>query len=91
MKLTRIVKPLRSVQVRVTLAGDLNTELESYARSYEHVHGEAVESKALIPEILHAFIDADREFQVWQRSGGDRSHVHNTDMSSPNGSTKAQG
>ena len=48
MKLTRIVKPLQSVQVRVTLAGDLNTELESYARYYEHVHGEAVESKALI-------------------------------------------
>lgn len=88
MKLTRIVKSLRSVQVRVTLAGDLNTMLESYARYYEHVHGEAVE--ALIPEILHAFIDADREFHVWQRSGGNRSHVHNTDMSFPNGSTKAQ-
>jgi hypothetical protein len=31
MKLTRIAKPLRSVQVRVTLAGDLNSALESYA------------------------------------------------------------
>lgn len=68
MKLTRIAKPLRSVQVRVTLPGDLNTALESYARYYEHVHGESVEPKALIPEILHAFIDADREFQAWSRS-----------------------
>jgi hypothetical protein len=91
MKLTRIEKALRSVQVRVTLGGDLNVALESYARYYEHVHGESVEPKALIPEILHAFIDADREFQTWQRSGGNRSHVHNTDMSSPNGSAKAQG
>ena len=28
MKLTRITKPLRSVQVRVTLAGELNGALE---------------------------------------------------------------
>ncbi len=91
MKLNRIEKALRSVQVRVTLGGDLNVALESYARYYEHVHGEPVEPKALISEILHAFIDADREFQVWQRSGGNRSHVHNADRSSPNGSTKAQG
>jgi hypothetical protein len=91
MKLARIGKPLRSVQVRVTLSGDLNAALQSYARYYEHVHGEPVEPKVLIPEILQAFIDADREFQVWQRSGGNRSQVHNTDMSCPNGSTKAQG
>lgn len=91
MKLTRITKPPRSVQLRVTLAGDLNAALGSYARYYEHVHGEPVEPKALIPEILRSFIEADREFQVWQRSGANGSHVHSTDMSSPNGSNKAQG
>ena len=32
MKLARIAKPPRSLQVRVTLAGDLNAALESYAR-----------------------------------------------------------
>ena len=68
MKLARIAKPLRSLQVRVKLAGDLNAVLESYARYYEHVHGDAVESKALIPEILSAFGQADREFQIWARS-----------------------
>ena len=68
MKLARIAKPLRSLQVRVTLAGDLNAALESYARYYEHVHGDAVDSKALIPEILSAFLQADREFQSWSRS-----------------------
>ena len=68
MKLTRISKPLRSVQVRISLAGDLNAELERYASYYQHVHGEAVDSKTLIPEILHAFLEADREFQTWSRS-----------------------
>ena len=89
MKLTRIARPLRSVQVRVTLAGDLNTALESYARYYEHVHGEAVDPKALIPEILHAFIDADREFQMWQRSADNRSQRHGPAGPS-NGSVGAQ-
>jgi hypothetical protein len=54
MKLARIAKPLGSLQVPVTLTGDLNAALESYARYYEHLHGDAVDSKALIPEILSA-------------------------------------
>ncbi len=68
MKLARIAKPLRFLQVRVKLAGDLNADLESYARYYEHVHGNAVDLKALIPEILSAFGQADREFHLWARS-----------------------
>jgi hypothetical protein len=90
MKLTRIAKPLRSVQVRVTLAGDLNAALERYARYYEHVHGDAVDSKALIPEILSAFLQADREFQSWSRSSGS-SHHRRPNLSSTNGDAKSQG
>ena len=89
MKLTRIAKPLRSVQVRVTLAGDLNAALESYARYYEHVHGDTVDSKALIPEILSAFLQADREFQTWARSS-DSSHHRRPGSSSINGDSKSQ-
>ena len=89
MKLTRITKPLRSVQVRVMLAGGLNTGLERYAQYYEHVHGEAVDPRMLIPEILRVFLDADREFQSWSRSGaGDQTRRISTPSSS-NGSTKA--
>jgi hypothetical protein len=73
MKLTRITQPPRSVQVRVTLAGELNAALEKYSRYYEHVHGDPVEPRALIPEILRAFIEADREFQVWSRSNSSGS------------------
>jgi hypothetical protein len=90
MKLARIAKPLRSLQVRVTLAGDLNAALESYARYYEHVHGDAVDSKALIPEMLSAFLQADREFQIWSRSSGG-SHHRRPGSSSTNGDAKPQG
>ena len=90
MKLARIAKPLRSLQVRVTLAGDLNAALESYARYYEHVHGDAVDSKALIPEILSAFLQADREFQLWSRSGAHSQQRHAPTPSSTNGDTKSQ-
>jgi len=90
MKLARISKPLRSVQVRVTLAGDLNAELERYASYYEHVHGESVDSKTLIPEILHAFLEADREFQTWSRSSASSSHSTAAIGASSNGTSKAQ-
>lgn len=68
MKLARITRPLSSVQVRVTLSGELNAALENYARYYQHVHADQVEPKALIPEMLRAFIETDREFQSWSRS-----------------------
>jgi hypothetical protein len=89
MKLARITKPLRSVQVRVMLAGDLNARLERYARYYEHVHGEPVDTRALIPEILRAFLDVDHELQLWSRSA-DRSQPRRVPApASTNGSTKA--
>lgn len=90
MKLARIAKPLRSVQVRVTLAGDLNAALESYARYYKHVHGDPVDSKALIPEILSAFIQADHEFQTWARSSGSNDYCR-PGPSSTDGIANSQG
>jgi hypothetical protein len=90
MKLARISKPLRSVQVRVSLAGDLNAELERYGSYYEHVHGESVDSKTLISEILHAFFETDREFQTWSRSSAASSRSAGTVGASSNGTLKAQ-
>lgn len=74
MKISRISKPLRSVQIRVTLAGELNAAIENYGRYYEHVHGDPVEPRALIAEMLRAFIEADREFQAWSRSRSNGHH-----------------
>jgi hypothetical protein len=88
MKLARIIKPLRSIQLRVMLAGELNARLEGYARYYEHVHGEPVDARALIPEILRAFLDADREFLSWSRSA-ERQPRPISSPTSSNGSAKA--
>jgi hypothetical protein len=89
MKLARITKPLRSVQVRVMLTGDLNASLERYAQYYEQVHGDPVDTRALIPEILRVFLDADREFQSWSRSDGNKQPRRVAPPSSSIGSTKA--
>jgi hypothetical protein len=88
MKLARITKPLRSVPVRVMLTGDLNADLERYAQYYEHVHGEAVDARMLIPEILRAFLEADRGFQSWSRAA-DAPRRRVSAPPSSNGSTKA--
>jgi hypothetical protein len=89
MKLARITKPLRSVQVRVMLTGDLNSALDRYARYYEHVHGEPVDARALIPEILRAFLETDREFQLWSRSADRNQPRRVPPPALTNGSTKA--
>ena len=88
MKLAGSISPLRSIQMRVMLSGDLNASIEHYAQYYEHVHGDSADTKILIPEILHAFLDADREFQSWSRSG-DKTQSRRSAPSSSNGSTKA--
>ena len=90
MKLTRITKPLHSVQARITLAGELNATLEHYARYYEHVHGDPVEPRALIPEMLRAFIEADREFHAWSRSHSNGRQHRATAAPSPQTAAKAQ-
>ena len=89
MKLARISRPLRSVQVRIMFAGDLNASLERYARYYEQVHGDSVDTRALIPEIIRAFLDADREFQSWSRSA-ESAPRRVSAPSSSNGSAKTQ-
>ncbi len=86
MKLARITKPLRSVQVRVILAGDLNVGLDRYD---EHVQGETVGTRALLPEIIRTFLDTDREFQLWSRSCASDQARRISAPSSSNGSTEA--
>jgi hypothetical protein len=43
----------------------------------------------LIPEILHAFLEADREFQSWARSADGNQPRRVPAPASTNGSTKA--
>ncbi len=90
MKLSRITKPLPSVQVRVTLSGELNAALENYARYYEHIHGDSVEARALIPQMLRAFIEADREFRLWSRSRSNGRQHRLAPALSPQASARTQ-
>ena len=88
MKLTRIEKPLHSVQVRVTLAGDLNVALESYARYYEHVHGDLWIRRRSSRKFSAPFFKPTVSSSVV--TSGDSSHGARPDMSSTNGRLKAQ-
>ena len=90
MKLSRITKSLPSVQVRVTLSGELNAALENYAHYYEHIHGDSVEGRALISEMLCAFIEADREFQSWSRSRSNGRQHRVAPAPSPQATAKTQ-
>jgi hypothetical protein len=89
MKLARITKPLRSAQVRVMLSGDLTASLEHYAQYYEHIHTDTEDTRALIPEILRAFLGADREFQSWSRSPDNQPRCVPA-LPSSNGTAKTQ-
>ena len=88
VQLARITKPLRSVQVRVMLTGDLNASSATRSTTSTFTE-EAVEARMLIPEILRAFLEADRGFQSWSRSADNQPRRGATPASS-NGSSKTQ-
>ncbi len=73
MKLGPIAKPLPSVQLRLRLAGEFNVELSAYASYYQATHHDQVSAAALIPEMLRAFMESDREFKEWLRKHGPAS------------------
>ncbi len=54
-----LVRSRDNVQVRVMLAGKLNASLERHAQYYEHVHGDSVDTRARVLEIIRA-LDAER-------------------------------
>ena len=65
MKLSKVEKQLPSTQVNVTLPGKFKSELDSYAKYYEHIHGDAIGIRRLIVEITRNFVESDREFHMW--------------------------
>ena len=49
-----------------------------------------MDTSTLIPEILRAFLEAEREFLSWLRSGAKTPPKRNSVSSSSNGTAKAQ-
>ena len=86
MKLKRITKPLRSVQVRVMLTGDLNSP--SNATRVLRAHPRRPRGhQGAHPRVYSRLLDADREFQSWSRSV---QTIRCVVTPSTNGITKAQ-
>ena len=56
------------------LTGYLNASVERYARYYEQVHGDSVDTRALIPESFGLSSKIYREFHLWSRSA-DRTNL----------------
>ena len=51
------------VKVTVSFSTRLKLELDQYAALHSETYGETVDSTALIPHIVEAFITKDRVFQ----------------------------
>jgi hypothetical protein len=52
-----------TVKITVQLPGDLKHYLDQYARLHSQTWGRAVDSAAIIPYMLQAFIERDRGFR----------------------------
>ena len=60
----------KPVRITVTLSVELAARLATYAAAYRDRYGEAEEVATLIPFMLGAFIDSDREFAKSLRHTG---------------------
>jgi hypothetical protein len=58
-----------SVKITITVSADLNHALSHYAEMYRSAYGEAEPVAELIPFMLAAFLDGDREFSKARKTG----------------------
>lgn len=56
------------VKITITLPAEAKTLLDRYAELHSQVHGEVVDSAALIPHMLDAFMKRDRGFKALNSS-----------------------
>ena len=59
----------KSLDVRLRLKGKAGVDLADYQRAYAAENG-PIETELMVAHILATFIEADRGFQAWRRSGG---------------------
>jgi hypothetical protein len=70
MKLKRL-RVLPTVKLAGRVSGELSETLAAYRDYYRHVHGDAIDTWALVIQIVEAFLEADRDFQMWRRRSTD--------------------
>jgi hypothetical protein len=59
-----------TVKVTVLLSELLKEELDAYAAAHSRLYDEAVETAALIPHMLEAFLRADRGWRTSRKQRG---------------------
>ncbi len=68
MKIGRIEKEKPPVQVRLSVPAATHERLSQYVAYYRHVHGDDVDLKAIMIEMLRSVVDTDRDFQHWLKT-----------------------
>jgi hypothetical protein len=69
MKLRLKEKELAPVQLRLVVPGALKAALEQYVKFVREKSEREVEMRGIAIEILAQFMESDREFKQWQKSG----------------------
>ena len=67
MKLRLKEKEMPPVQLRLLLPGALNEMLNRYVEYVRQASGREVEPKEIVVEILHQFVESDRDFRKSQK------------------------
>lgn len=57
-------------KITITVSAELNQALHAYAAVYRDTYGEAESVTELIPFMLDAFLDSDRDFAKARKEGG---------------------
>ena len=73
LAVARIDTEEKTTDLRLKLKGKLAVDLADYLRAYVETNGQAVELDQLVPHMLATFIDADRGFQTWRKSGAGKT------------------
>ena len=58
-----------TIKLTIALSSKLKTMLDRYATLHSQTYGESVDSAALIPHMLEAFMVRDREFKKHMTKG----------------------
>lgn len=58
-----------TIKLTIALSSKLKTMLDRYATLHSQTYGESVDSAALIPHMLEAFMVRDREFKKHMTNG----------------------
>ncbi len=84
MKIGRIEKEKPPVQVRLSVPAATHERLSQYVAYYRHVHGDDVDLKAIMIEMLRSVVDTDRDFQHWLKTQATKPVISaSSDRSTP--------